>query len=45
MAELNYTKLEYKTQRLVGSLSNGDVPHQIRLLESARLFGFSNSNS
>lgn len=44
MAELNYTKLEYKTQRLVSNLSNGDVPHQIRLLESVRLFGAQGNN-
>ncbi len=31
MAELNYTKLEYKTQRLVSNLSNGDMPYQIQL--------------
>ncbi len=44
MAELNYTKLEYKSQRLISNLSNGDVPHQIRLLESIRLFGSSNGS-
>ena len=42
MAELNYTKLEYKMQRLVANLSNGDVPQQVRLLESARFFGSNN---
>ena len=31
MMELNYTKLEYKMQRLVNNLSNGDIPYQIHL--------------
>lgn len=33
MAELNYTKLEYKAQRLMSSLPNGDVSSQIKSLE------------
>lgn len=44
MAELNYTKLEYKAQRLISNLSNGDVPNQIRLLESTKVLGNGQSN-
>ncbi|WP_330999550.1 rhamnan synthesis F family protein, partial [Aggregatibacter actinomycetemcomitans] len=36
MMELNYTKLEYKMQRLVSNLSNGDIPYQIHLAHNAK---------
>lgn len=36
MMELNYTKLEYKIQRLVSNLSNGDMPYQIHLAHNAK---------
>jgi lipopolysaccharide biosynthesis protein len=36
MMELNYTKLEYKMQRLVNHLSNGDIPYQIHLAYNAK---------
>lgn len=44
MLELNYTKLEYKMQRLVNNLSNGDIPHQIHLAHNAKYMMSASSN-
>ena len=45
MMELNYTKLEYKMQRLVSNLSNGDIPYQISLAHNAKYMVGNNISS
>ena len=45
MMELNYTKLEYKMQRLVSNLSNGDIPYQIHLAHNAKHMLGNNASS
>ncbi|MCQ9328036.1 rhamnan synthesis F family protein [Pelistega suis] len=44
MMELNYTKLEYKMQRLVSNLSNGDIPYQIQLAHNAKYIMSASNN-
>ncbi len=45
MMELNYTKLEYKMQRLVSNLSNGDISYQISLAHNAKYMVGNNISS